>query len=96
MRLTVSPEAASDIESIVAYGTERWGYEAAEAYSRGLRHQIGDLPEHPLRYAEMENVGQGVRSFAHRRHRVFYIVDSDTVLIIRILHQQADWPRQIP
>jgi toxin ParE1/3/4 len=96
LRVIFSPEAITDLDMIVEYGMARWGDEAAERYSGGMRQRIKELAQYPARYPEAEKVRPGLRSFLHRRHRVFYSVDAGDLVVVRILHQQSDWQRLFP
>ncbi len=35
-------------------------------------------------------LGRGMRSFGYRSHRIFYLVEGDGLLIVRVLHQSRD------
>jgi toxin ParE1/3/4 len=42
--------------------------------------------------APESDLGQGMRSFSYRSHRIYYRVDGGGVLIVHILHHARDLP----
>lgn len=48
------------------------------------------LREHPLAGAATPEYGRGYRCLVYRRHRIFYRVEGDAVLIVRVLHHAMD------
>ena len=58
----------------------------------GLRKVFHLVGERPRAGAREDDLGHKVRSFSYRSHRVFYQVDDDAVLIVRVLHHAQDAP----
>lgn len=87
--------ARADIRDIAEFSVERFGSERARVYIRELRaacKRLGDFPE-------MAPVFHGVRPLArclvHRSHRIFYRVERERILILRILHHAQDTPSDL-
>ena len=60
---------------------------------KGIRAQINSLSEFPERNALDEDeilADLGVRMDYYKKYKIFYIVDVDTVYIIRVLHMLVD------
>lgn len=90
VKLRLSKAAEADLKIIDAYSFEQFGSEVADAYLRGFNELFDQLRQHPFTGHETPDLGAGIRSLTHRRHRIFYSIDNDIVLIIRILHHAMD------
>ena len=90
-----SPKARTDLAEIDDYGAEAFGDEVAATYSRGFDEIFDRLERHPKIGARQPELGRLVRSTLHRRHRIFYEVDGEVVLILRIFHHARDVKRNL-
>ncbi|QRR11759.1 type II toxin-antitoxin system RelE/ParE family toxin (plasmid) [Burkholderia sp. MS455] len=92
VRLT--PLAEDDLEDIWAYTFERWSLELAE-------HYVGELAAAFDRLAAGEWVGRssragdGCRRYPVGSHVVFYRETTETLDVIRVLHQRMDVDRHL-
>ena len=91
----LSPAAEADLEDIDGFGGAVFGKEVADRYSRGFREVFDLLRRHPQIGARQPKLGRNVRSTLHRRHRIFYEVEGEVVLILRIFHQARDVKRSL-
>lgn len=82
--------ASYDLADIDEHGALEFGPSVAEDYARGFRAVFDLLRRHPLAGVARPELGRGVRCIVHRKHRVFYIVKSDLVQIVRIFHHSRD------
>ncbi|GLT01073.1 hypothetical protein GCM10007897_24640 [Sphingobium jiangsuense] len=89
-RLRLTKAASEDLAAIDAYGVERFGEDAADEYIRGFHEAFALLRAHPLAGAERAELGRAIRCFVHMRHRLFYRVTGNEVLVIRIVHHAQD------
>lgn len=48
------------------------------------------LRTHPLAGRSADSVSSGLRRLVHRSHRIFYRVNDDRVVIVRVLHHSQD------
>ena len=88
VRLTAT--AKWDLTEIDAYGALTFGVAVAGDYARGFREIFDLLRRHPHAGAARSELGKGVRSVLHRRHRIFYIVAGEQVQILRVFHYSRD------
>lgn len=92
VRLT--PLAETDLEDIWTYTFERWSLEQAE-------HYVGELAAAFERLARGEWVGRssragdGYRRYLVGAHVVFYRETTETLDVIRVLHQRMDVDRHL-
>ena len=93
--IRLSPTARADLASIDEYSAEQFGDDVADVYSRGFHEVFDLLRRHPLAGAKKRELGNAVRCFVHRQHRIFYRVDGDLILIIRIIHHAQNARRAL-
>lgn len=86
----VSVAARYDLADIVEYSVERFGEEAAEAYSRSFTEAFLFLARYPLSGRGRPELPAGTRCKSHRSHVIFYRYLNGTVFIQRILHHSQD------
>ena len=91
----LSPKARADLAEIDDYGTDAFGDEVAAEYARGFNNVWDRLGRHPRMDPRESRLGRLVRSTIHRRHRIFYEVQGEVVLILRIFHHTRDVKRSL-
>lgn len=89
-QLELSVAADADLFDILAYGTAVHGEAASDAYYLGLTDAFAFLCEFPEAGQIDEDSDLGLRRWRHRQHRVFYKVEQDALLIVRVFHVSAD------
>ncbi|MEQ1547643.1 MAG: type II toxin-antitoxin system RelE/ParE family toxin [Chakrabartia sp.] len=82
----LSPAARADLAAIDDYSEEQFGREVADAYAVGFEDAFDVLERHPHAGHAASKYGKGIRCMFHRKHRIFYTVRGDIVLIVRIVH----------
>jgi len=91
MLLTFSPLAADDLESIGDY-IARDDPARAHTFVAELRAQCQTIASAPLAFRSRDELGPGLRSCAHRKYVIFYRVEPDEVVVVRVLHGARDLP----
>lgn len=89
-RVIPSPSAKADLEEIRDYSIEQYDAAVADAYFLGFDAAFDLLAEQPFAGSEKPELGSAIRCITHRKHRIFYTVTGDVVLIIRIIHHARD------
>jgi toxin ParE1/3/4 len=87
--------AREDARHIRIYSKAAFGIAMAREYMSGLRRVFVLLGERPLAGAVESDLGDNIRSFVHRSHRIYYRVDSEGVMVVRILHHAQDIRRAL-
>lgn len=82
--------ARTDLLEIREYSIEQFGGDVADTYFLGFDEAFDLLASHPLIGPARPELGKGIRCLVHRRHRIFYSFDGETVLIVRIVHHAMD------
>jgi toxin ParE1/3/4 len=94
-RLVFRRSAIADLRAIAATTKQRWGDEQAAVYVAGLRDRIKSLRAYPLRFPVYGSNETGLRKMICGHHMVFYLVSSEQIEIIRILHEAMDFGSQL-
>lgn len=89
-RLELSVAGDADLFDILAYGTAVYGEAVSDAYYLGLTDVFDFLCGNPAAGQADEVSGLNLRRWRYRQHRIFYRVDPDSILIVRVLHVAAD------
>ena len=87
-RYTLSWRADSDLESILDYGIDEYGLERALAYYDKLTERFTVLVEQPYLYQTVSHIRAGYRRSVCGVHSIYYRIDSEEIVIIRILRNQ--------
>ncbi len=89
-------EAGRDLAEIARYTREVWGPAMVRIYLGRIEARIVMLRRDPFAVSQDRgSVRTGLRSITAGRHYVFFTVDGDTIVLLRVIHQSRDWVRQI-
>ena len=88
-----SPAARADLKEIGRFSRREFGKAVADKYLLGLDQAFDRLASHPYFGEAQPKLGKGVRRLSHRSHRIFYEVEGEIVLILRIYHHARDVKR---
>ena len=88
-----SPAARADLKDIGRFSRREFGKMVADKYLLGLDQVFDRVALHPHFGEAQPKLGKGVRRLSHRQHRIFYEVEGDVVLILRIFHHARDVKR---
>lgn len=95
LKLKIKPKAEEDLGEIYEYTAMRWGIDQAEKYQ-------DDLYEGMLLVAEQDGLGKEYaytklpyRKLHVNRHLIFYRVEDQSCLIIRVLHDRMDIEKHV-
>jgi toxin ParE1/3/4 len=89
-RLDIKAAARAELTQIYEYSVAEFGWQVAETYMSGLRGAFDRLLEFPLIGPVYPDVNPEVRFLLYRSHRIFYRIEGDLVLIVRVLHKHRD------
>lgn len=80
--------ADNDFASIFEFGIAQFGLEQATKYQYAMIEQFERLATTPFLYASVDYIRKNYRRCAYRSHSIYYIVEGECVLIVRILGRQ--------
>lgn len=94
-RIVFRKKASAELRAIADFTEERWGEQQAGDYVADLRARITSLGKFPMRFPEFGPDRPGLRKMRCGSHVVFYVVDHQTVIIARILHESQDFKTRL-
>ena len=80
--------AEYDIEDIAFYGMQRHGMAQARKYQQGLEARFEAIADNPMLYQAVDHIMPGYRHSVYGSHTVYYRIDAEGVLIVRVLRSQ--------
>ena len=90
LRIVPSPAARGDLLNIRAYSIDQFSAEIADVYFLGFDEAFNLLALHPMAGPERSDISKGLRCLVHSKHRIFYRVKKDMVVIVRVVHHSMD------
>lgn len=84
----LTSEADDDLTHTLRYGVIQFGLVKAEIYYDGLVSKLEEIAQSPLLYPAVDHIRQGYRRAVYHGHSIFYKIESDHVLIVRIIGRQ--------
>ncbi len=91
MRWRVSDSADRDLTQLYLQGIERFGFAQAEKYFDDLHAAFDRLAAYPNAGRLRQEVTPPVRMLPFRSHLIFYDIEDDGVVIVRVRHGFEDW-----
>lgn len=80
--------AGADFENIFDYGIDTFGLDQALRYQNGMKQRFDELGERPELYPAVDHVHKGCRRCVFGSHSIYYRIEEQGVVIVRILGQQ--------
>ena len=93
MRVSISPLAERDLESIGDYIADDNPGRAVSFVSE-IRGQCDKIANAPRAYRLRPELGEGIRSCAHGSYVIFFVATKTLVTVVRVLHGAMDIPAQ--
>lgn len=94
-KLSISPEAKSDLTNIYRYGVTVWGATQASDYLNKLKTQIWRLVSYPMMGTDRGTLLPNLRSLPVGSHMLFYRPERTLVQLVRVLHNRQDPQRHL-
>ena len=87
----LSVKAEEDLTEIYTFGILQFGFSQAQKYVSSLEQTILKLAQAPFLGKDSSVLFPGLREFSHKSHMIFYLVQEESILIVRILHQSRNY-----
>ena len=91
--LRLSRRAETDLAEIADYTIREFGIDQARRYRDQFQACFRSLLDNPLLGSSAGEVAPGLRRIRQQAHVVFYRVEQDHLLIVRVLHHNMDFER---
>ena len=89
-RLILKPQARSDVSGALLYTREQWGADARARYKATLYRSLQELTAFPEIGILRDEIYPGCRSRLTGQHVIYYHLDDDQIIVVRLLHGQQD------
>jgi len=86
-KLEISRQSEIELIQIRKYTSESWGQQQSDKYLTELQNTMFLLQENPYLGFKRFTISDGVYSFPHIRHMIYYKFDNEKLYIMAILHQ---------
>ena len=86
----LSQAARESLKSIGRYTEKMWGRAQRKKYLEALDNRFHDLAAAPEKGRSREALIPGLRSYQEGHHIIFYIVDTEGIIIADILHERME------
>lgn len=94
--LEYTQTAESDLADIVRTTITKWGIDQAGGYIDGLERLTRRLIEHPALGASREDLPGCPRAFPYQSHILYYLVEPERLVVLRVLHKRMDAGMHLP
>lgn len=91
MRLIVKVEAILDLDEVYEYGLINFGLKISNEYLNKIQSVFYLLIENPFIGRLDTRVQPPIRRFETQNHVIFYDINEEFLIIIRILHKSVDF-----
>ena len=95
MRLELSRRAQSDLDEIRDYSVKHFGSARAILYLDVMEHAFRRIVELPYIGVSRPELSAALRSLPVGEHRLYYSIEPQTILIVRVLHKAMDAARHL-
>ncbi len=90
-----SKEAENDLIEIYRYGFINYGESKADLYIEALKEKCQFLADMPNLSPDRDEFNPPIKIHHHKKQLIIYIVETDYILIVRILHERMDIQQHI-
>ena len=79
-------DAGRDIYEIRGFTRRQWGEKQSRKYIAELRKTLTLLSDNPLIGSRRGDIGEGIYSFPHASHVIYYLLEKKHLIVIGVLH----------
>ena len=79
-------DAGRDLSGIREFTIRQWGNEQSRKYIVDLRKTLTLLSDNPLIGSRRGDIGEGIYSFPHASHVIYYLLEKKHLIVIGVLH----------
>lgn len=94
MRHEIGRTASEDLRALHGFGIQKYGPRAADAYIDELFAKFEQIAQWPFAAQVRHSAKLSIRLVRHRAHNIFYSVENETVIILRLFHHSVNWADQ--
>jgi toxin ParE1/3/4 len=83
--------AEKDLIDIWVFTYNQWGEAKADSYLDELEESFNLIAENPYIGTANNDIRKGYRQYHANRHIIFYVINNETINIIRVLYDQVNF-----
>jgi len=91
----LTSRAESDLAEIADYTIETFGIEQARRYRDALESCFQMIADNPKLGRSADQLAPKLRRYEHQSHVVFYTIEGQSALIVRVLHESRDFEQHL-
>lgn len=91
----LTKDAERDIQAILENSLSDFGRIQTDKYFDSLKKCLELIGTNPAVGTKIDSIKQDYLKFPHKSHVIFYKINTDYVLVIRILHKHMDVSKNI-
>ncbi len=95
LKYILSNDADTDLDLIFDYTDKEHGFNQAVSYLSDLEYVFDQLVINPTIGRERKDIKEGIFSIAEQYHTIFYTIEKNHILIVRVLHGHMDIPKYL-
>jgi toxin ParE1/3/4 len=95
-KLLVRPSARRDLSDIWRFTARRWSRKQADRYLTALHQTMTGLRDRELTGRPCDEISAGLLRKTCNRHVIFFRLEPDVMVVVRILHQSVDHAAHLP
>lgn len=95
MRLELSRRAQADLDEIRDHSVGQFGVDQTIAYLDGIERAFRQLLAFPKMGSTHATLIPEIRSIGCQQHRIYYALDRDRIVVVRVLHKAMDVERWV-
>jgi toxin ParE1/3/4 len=95
MKIRIQSKAKADLKEIWRYSYKNWGSDKADAYMQNLEKGINMIADNPQIGFSCDYIRGGYRQYNNGKHMIFYKIQPENIVIIRILHESMDYKNKL-
>lgn len=96
LKYRITNEGVKDLEDIWGYTCRMWSEDQADRYYNAIISGFKIICSNPTLFGkDYGMIIHGLRGFKINKHIIFYLIESNYVYVIRILHECMDISRQL-
>jgi len=91
----LTPDAKGSLMQIARYTQQTWGVQQRNSYMRSIDDCFLALAKAPMQGKSRPEIHHTLRSHPGGKHRVFYMIKQDYIVIVNVLHERMEPDRNL-
>lgn len=90
MKLFIAVSARTDLVEIQLFGVKTWGRGQADKYRDLIRDRMKVLARGEMTGTSTDDIASGLRRQVVGSHAIWFRLDGERLVVLRVLHQSRD------